>query len=132
MGRRSEAGFASLWAVWATAVVLVAGCVAMMLAVATARQHRLDGAADLAAISAATSLARGQPACSAAGEVAKGNQVTLTSCTVVGVDVLVAVSDELRLPFGIGGRLVSSARAGPDPAEGDNVAVGAGSVELGQ
>jgi secretion/DNA translocation related TadE-like protein len=114
MRHRDESGAATIWAVWSIVVVLSLGCVAMTVALATARQHRLDAAADLSAVSAAADLARGASPCPTAERVAAANGVALLACTVDGVDVVVSVTDRLRLPLGLVEHLVSRARAGPE------------------
>jgi secretion/DNA translocation related TadE-like protein len=111
--RGDESGVATIWAVWSIVVVLSVAWVGLALGVAAARQHHLDGAADLVAISAATELSDGRPACASAGRVADANRVTLMRCVVDGTDVVVSVSDRLRLPPGFDANLVATARAGP-------------------
>jgi secretion/DNA translocation related TadE-like protein len=86
---------------------------AMVVAMATARQHRLDASADLAAVSGADGLQRGASACSIAARVAEANGAGLADCRVDGADVVVTVDDRLHLPLGVDERLVSYARAGP-------------------
>jgi len=80
-----------------------------------ARQHHVDGAADLVALSAAARVQDGGNGCEAAAQFATSNRVTLLACDLDGDDVVVEVSTMLRLPFGIEGRLESRARAGPAP-----------------
>ncbi len=114
--RRSgaSAGFATVWAViWTTVLVLV-GWVCLLVAGLVARQHQLDGAADLVALSAASRAQRGGDGCEAAAEIAAANHVSLVTCWADGIDVVVEVSDKVDLPFGISGRLAGHARAGPE------------------
>ena len=114
MRRRDESGVATIWAVWSIVAVLGIGAAAGVVAAATARQHRLDAAADLSAVSAAGDLARGESACATAARVASANGAVLSTCTVDGTDVVVAVTDRIQLPLGIVETLVSRARAGPE------------------
>jgi secretion/DNA translocation related TadE-like protein len=110
---RSESGIASIWAAWWLLACAIVGGLAFVGASVAARQHHLDGAADLAAVSAAARLQRGGDPCRAAAEIANANDVSLRSCRVVSHDVVVSVTESLSLPFGIGGRLGAEARAGP-------------------
>lgn len=109
-----QAGTATVWATaWILVFALVAG-VGGVLGVAASRQHHVDGAADLTALSAAQVLQRGGDACSTAREVAVANQVVLSSCRTVRDDVLVVVRERLALPFGWHPWLSGRARAGPE------------------
>lgn len=113
--RVASAGFATVWAViWTTVLVLV-GWVCLLVAGLVARQHQLDGAADLVALSAASRVQRGGDGCEAAAQIAAANHVSLVTCQVEGVDVVVEVGVNVDLPFGITGRLAGNARAGPEP-----------------
>lgn len=110
---RRDDGFATVWGVTWIVVTLFIGWVCLLAAFAVARQHDVDGSADLVALSAAARVQDGGDGCEAAAQLASDNQVTLVRCDLDGPDVVVQVSAELRLPFGIDGRLVSRARAGP-------------------
>ena len=106
-------GYATVWAVgWMLVLGLVAWA-ALLVAMAVARQHQLDGAADLAALSGAQALQRGQDGCAEASRVAAANNAGVTACDVVGEDVLLRVADRLELPFGLDLRIQIRARAGP-------------------
>ncbi|SEG71454.1 helicase/secretion neighborhood TadE-like protein [Thermomonospora echinospora] len=100
--------------VWVFSVTVVSAG-----AVRVAR-HRAYGAADLAALAAASRAAEGSAvACRRAAVVAEGVGGRLSSCVVRGavadVEVLVAV----RLPAPVGRvRFVSRARAGPQALNG--------------
>jgi secretion/DNA translocation related TadE-like protein len=91
----------------------VFGWIGMLVAAATAWQHKVDGAADLVAVSAATGLQRGDDACRVASSIAADNDVRLGGCRVEGEDVIVEVLRRVRLGFGISRQLVGDARAGP-------------------
>lgn len=112
-GGRREHGMATVWAVGWMAVCLTVAWVALVLAAAAARQHQVDGAADLVSLSAAARLQRGGDACAAAASVAGANRVVLDECQVDGTDVRVAVRAPLDLPFGIHRWVRGEARAGP-------------------
>jgi secretion/DNA translocation related TadE-like protein len=113
MRAHHERGYATVWAVGWIAVLLLLSWVALVLAVAVAHQHRLDGAADLAALSAADALQRGQDACASANQVARANDASMTDCAIDGWDVTVHVSSRLTLPAGLAASIEAAARAGP-------------------
>ncbi len=112
---RNDDGFATVWGITWVVVILCIGWVALLAAFAVARQHHVDGAADLVALSAAARVQDGGDGCEAAAQLAASNRVTLLACDLEGSDVVVEVGTTLRLPFGIEGRLESRARAGPSP-----------------
>ena len=113
MAKRPECGVATVWAIgWITVCLLIGG-IGLTVAAAASAQHRVDGAADLASLSAAAGLQRGVDPCAAASLVARANHVALKRCTVRGADVLVVVTIRLRLPFGIERWALAEARAGP-------------------
>ena len=110
---RREDGFATIWGVTWILVTMFVGWVCLLVAFAVARQHHVDGAADLVALSGAARVQDGGDGCDAASQRAADNSVTLVECELRGQDVVVEVRTTLHLPFGIEGRLVSRARAGP-------------------
>jgi len=110
---RAEAGVATVWMLaWMAVLLMVAGVV-VLVAQVTARQHRLDAAADLAALSGADHQQRGLDGCVAAGRSAAANGADLRDCEVAGNDVVVVVTARLDLPFGLRPTLQARARAGP-------------------
>ena len=113
MRRRPDGGQATVWAVGWIAVFLSVTWITLLLAVAVARQHRLDGAADLAAVSAAGAQQHGGDPSRTAARLAAANHVLFSGCELDGDDVLVSVTDHLTLPVGITFDLTSQARAGP-------------------
>lgn len=111
--RRSDDGVAAVWAAaWIFVCVLV-GWLGMLAAAVVAAQHHLDAAADLSSLSGAARQQRGGDACAAAIRIAEANSVTLARCALEGADVVVTVTDAIRLPFSVNGSLTSTARAGP-------------------
>lgn len=112
--RDDEAGSATVWAlVW---VLLIAwlGQIGILVVGVVARQHDVDAAADLAALSAAGRLQRGGDACDAARQVAGARQVQIVRCLVIeGADVHLDVRAAVALPLGLSVELRSAARAGP-------------------
>ena len=111
--RRYEAGYATVWGTAWIVCCLCVGWVVLVVAMTVARQHRVDGAADLVALSAATSRSRGEDACATAAYVATANRVRLSGCTVEGDDVVVEVRAAVDLPWRLDGDLLARARAGP-------------------
>jgi secretion/DNA translocation related TadE-like protein len=106
-------GYATVWALlWATVLAMV-GLICVALALAAAAQHRADGAADLASISAAARLQHGGDACGTAARIARANSTRLLACAIEDRDVVVTVEAALGLPFGLRVRLSGEARAGP-------------------
>ena len=64
---------------------------AMLVAAATARQHHVDGAADLVAVSAASACSAAATPARSPSDFASRNDVVLRSCRVDGDDVVIAV-----------------------------------------
>lgn len=116
---RPDSGFATIWAVGWILVCLSIGWLSLLAAAVVARQHHLDSTADLASIAAATRVQVGSDGCAAAQQVAERNGVELTACGVHDDDVVVTVEDRADLPFGLDGRLMSKARAGPAEVSGE-------------
>jgi secretion/DNA translocation related TadE-like protein len=111
--RASQSGIATVWALAWVGVCTTLAWVGAALAVGAAHQHHADASADLVSLSAASALQRGGDACRAASTTAAANKVALTRCRVVGADVLVAVREDVRLPFGVQVAMTGAARAGP-------------------
>jgi secretion/DNA translocation related TadE-like protein len=81
-------------------------------------RHRVQAAADLAALAAATRLAGGADiACARASAIARAMDATVADCVVDDLDVVITA--EASVAFGAWGvgRAYAAARAGPaDPA----------------
>jgi secretion/DNA translocation related TadE-like protein len=109
-----DRGTATLWAVGGIAVLcLLAMLVATYGAVVQTR-HRADAASDLAALAGASYAPDGQAiACGKARWVAADMRVRVTSCRLVGWDVLVEVSAVLPDGFTHFGPVTARSRAGP-------------------
>lgn len=113
---RAEHGVATVWAALWSVLLATVGFIVALGAAAEARQHQVDSVADLAALSAATTLERQVgDACATAARIARAAEVELASCAVIGADVAVTVHTRLALPFGLRPSITSSARAGPGP-----------------
>ncbi len=110
---RDSGGVATVWAVgWMLVLVLIGG-IGLVLGFAASRQHQVDAAADLVAVSAAATLQHGADACAAASRVAAANHVALHGCRVTGEDVVIAVRARVAFPFGLHSWVSAQARAGP-------------------
>ncbi|WP_159707079.1 Rv3654c family TadE-like protein [Arthrobacter sp. 18067] len=110
-----ERGAGTVLALTLGAVVMALLVGVLLLAQAGVLASRAASAADLAALAAADAargLTSGDP-CAVASDVAGRHDATLTSCTVVGGDV-VEVATALAHPFDWGGA-TGRARAGPPP-----------------
>jgi secretion/DNA translocation related TadE-like protein len=94
-------------------VLVLLGGLGLVLGFAVSRQHQVDAAADLVALSAAASLQRGSDACATAARVASANHVVLHQCRVAHEDVAVSVRAQVALPFGVHPWIAARARAGP-------------------
>jgi secretion/DNA translocation related TadE-like protein len=110
---RFEGGFATVWAAGWIFVCLSIGWVSLLVTAVVATSHHLDSAADLVSLAGATRVQAGSDGCTAAQQVADSNGVELTACRVLADDVVVTVEASVALPFGLDGRLSSTARAGP-------------------
>lgn len=111
--RRDQRGVATIWAVGFMSLLILCAGFALGLARAAVGLHRVDAAADLAAIAGAQAVQHGRPACESAGLIATANGAELRSCRVVGSDVIVRVAAPMDLPFGVRREAVGEARAGP-------------------
>jgi len=105
----------------ATVIVLAAGLVTVLLALASAAvgaaieaRHRAQAAADAAALAAAGWAVYGPAvACAQADRIAAANDAELLHCGLSGWDALVTVSVRPAGPAGVIGTATAAARAGP-------------------
>jgi secretion/DNA translocation related TadE-like protein len=112
--REVDHGYATVWAVGWMLVLGVVAWAAVLVTVAVARQHRVDGAADVAALAGAQALQHGEDGCGEAGRVAEANGVSLSDCRIDDEDVLVQVWDSVELAGpALHVRIQGRARAGP-------------------
>ena len=110
-----ERGSAAVSGVVAMLLLIVVTITGAQIGAAVVVRHRVTGAADLAALAAATSLPDGdESACEQARRVAEANRADLESCSVNGWEVVVVVS--AITPFG-----PVSARSRAGPAEDRSV-----------
>jgi secretion/DNA translocation related TadE-like protein len=97
---------------WLT-VLIAAGWMALLAAAIAAAQHRLDSAADLAALTGASAVARGDDGCLVVARIAARNGASVRSCSYDDGDVVVTLASGIDLPLGADGSMTSTARAGP-------------------
>lgn len=109
---RSDQGSGTVLVVAAVSVVLTVTMAALVLGSAVVGSHRARSAADLGALAGARSAQSGSPGtkpCAEAARVARANGATVSSCSLVGVDVWLAVT----VPAWPTGSASARARAGP-------------------
>lgn len=123
-GAAAEGGAATVLAVAATGVVVLALSGALVVSSALAAAGRARGAADLAALAAAERLRAGWApplACARAAAVAEANSAILADCQgLEGAEasVVVSVPVTLTLPGQVSANAWARARAGPPRSEG--------------
>jgi len=118
---RGDGGSASLWVLATSALVLLIAVALQARALAVLARHRVETAADLAALAAAQQLGTSGVPCAAASRVAAAGGARLTSCSVAyaadgrsGI-VRVQVAATVRLLFAGIETVAASARAGRGP-----------------
>lgn len=121
MSWRSDRGAATIWVLGLGAVVIAAALVMVARGSAVVARHRLERAADLAALAAAEQIGRGEQPCAAATRIATANAAQLVSCTPQldpsgrSGAVAVVLRRTVSVPL-VGARTLSArARAGRQP-----------------
>ncbi|HEV7656135.1 MAG TPA: Rv3654c family TadE-like protein [Mycobacteriales bacterium] len=109
-----DRGSVTIWAAALAGLIWLSCSAAVLYGSAVVGRHRVETAADLAALAAAVRVPDGTSrACRAATSIAGRNGAVLQVCRVVGDDVEVVVSRPIRLG-GLGVREATArARAGP-------------------
>ena len=93
------------------AVALMMTAMAGMVGQVMVARHRVQAAADLAALAGAAAWsAAGGDACRTAGRIASGNSARLTSCVIGGDGT---VRTQASVPVGVHWTAHAAARAGP-------------------
>ena len=113
-----DQGSATVVVVAALGVLLTVGIGGLALVSAVVASHRAHAAADLAALSGAAVLVRGDgaaAACTRADAVARANGATTVSCRA-GFDQSIELVVTVRAGVSGVGTATARARAGPDPA----------------
>ena len=115
-----DRGSVTVWAAALAGLVWLGSAAALLYGSAVAERHRVEMAADLAALAAAVHVPDGvASACAAGARIAVRNGGSLRDCRVAGADVEVQVSSQVRLG-GLGAlTAMARARAGPVPEVGD-------------
>lgn len=80
--RNGERGAASMWVLAGAALVLFATMVVHVRLAATFARHRVESAADLAALAAASGIGTRAPPCESAARIARLNSGWLTYCAL--------------------------------------------------
>jgi len=114
-----DRGSVTIWAAALAGLVCLGASAALLYGSAIVGRHRIETAADLAALAAAVHVPDGAaPACAVAARIAAGNGASLRGCEVVGDEVEVVVSRRVSLS-GLGAfPAVARARAGPVESAG--------------
>ncbi|MEV6772632.1 Rv3654c family TadE-like protein [Nocardia sp. NPDC051030] len=114
MSHHDDRGGVTVAACLALIALLAVTVLVAQIGVAVAGRHRVQSAADLAALAAAGGLDGGTAAaCARAEEIASRMGARVVRCAVVDWDVTVALQDRMSLGL-LGTRLVrAEARAGP-------------------
>lgn len=99
MRAASERGSGTAMAAAAAFLVVMIAVAVMAVGVVIAAQHRLAGAADLVAVSAATARAGGEDPCAAARRIAAANDAALTACDAAGDILDFVVTVEVAAPL---------------------------------
>lgn len=112
MTRRGEDGAGVAIVLGLVALLVVVGTVAGAFVAVISEHHRVEAAADLAALGGAGAVGTGRDPCAVAEVIARRNGTATQSCEVRGSEVWMVVS--VRLPEILGARLLRArARAGP-------------------
>lgn len=111
---RADRGSASVWLLGLSTLISLVMVVGVVLGTAVIARHRVETAADLAALAGAGTIAAGRSdGCRRAALIAVRNGARLVSCAISGDDVEVTVSRPVGLGR-LGFRTASAqARAGP-------------------
>lgn len=110
----SDRGVATVWAAMAVAVLVAVVVFGVELGAAVVARHRIEAAADLAALAAAGHAVDGEPVACAYGErVAEAMHTVVVGCQVVGEEVFVEVSARVQVPPVASADVRARARAGP-------------------
>ena len=112
-GRRNERGSIAVLGTLFIGVLAVVAVFAATLGGVLVDQRRVESAADIAVLAAASALQTGGDPCAAAGSVAHRNRAFLVGCRVAGDVVTLRAAVAARLVLGSTVRVTAEARAGP-------------------
>lgn len=119
VANRGERGGGTVLMMAICVVVMVLGYTAMIICGYAIAAHRARAAADLAALSGATTASEGGDPCVSARRNARAHLATITDCDRVGdqidfvVSVTASVAVAVRVP-GLPGRVAAVAHAGSE------------------
>jgi secretion/DNA translocation related TadE-like protein len=125
-GRRPEAGVATVSAVMVVGLMMTLAVALVQVGLVIALKHRVQAAADLAAVAGSAATLRGDDGCAAAVATARRNDVTIERCRADLAVVTVRATRATELVVGTRYRARADARAAPDfyvPAVSDSGAV---------
>lgn len=110
-----DRGSATVVGAWAIAALAVAIAVLMYAGAAIVARHRVQSAADLAALAGALAQLAGDDACTQAAESVRRQQTAarMVHCTIDDDDVTVSVAIDVTLGRWGVREALASARAGP-------------------
>ena len=109
-----DRGSATIWVFGLVLLLWTVTGAVLLVGEAVVARHRVDSAADLAALAAAErALAGGRPACVAAAQVAREAGAVLVRCAVVGRVSEVTAERRLGGLLALVGPVRARARAGP-------------------
>ena len=110
-----QCGSAAVLAVGLTGVLVTVTLLVAVVGGVVADQHRVEAAADLAALAGAGAVQAGRDGCAAARVTAGRNGGALQRCALDGDVVTVEVGRDSQVVLGRRLALVGRARAGPVP-----------------
>ena len=112
-----DQGSASVWAIAVLSLMLAIAIAGLGIGAATVARHRAASAADLAALAAASALARGGPdPCAVAERIARAQGGEIAACGLDGLVADVVVRVPVAGPLSFGAAALMRARAGPSGA----------------
>jgi secretion/DNA translocation related TadE-like protein len=113
--RRGETGVATVAAATTVGLVLLVAAVLLQVGLVIAAKHRVQAAADLAALAGSAASLRGDDGCAAARTVARRNGADLASCRAdLAVVTLTTESSTASVVWGARFLTQAKARAAPD------------------
>jgi secretion/DNA translocation related TadE-like protein len=133
LDRRSDRGSATVWVLGLAAVILAVAMAAVLRGTAVLARHRLERAADLAALAAAERIGQAGQPCAAASRIATANGAALASCTTrldpSGRSGTVAITVQRTVSFAMVGTRTLTARSRAGRAPPDSVSDGTGTTD---
>ncbi len=110
---RSEAGVATTATAAVMGFVLLVAAAIVQAGMVVAAKHRVQAAADLAALAGSAAALRGEDGCAVVHAVVRRNQSSVASCRTDLAVVTVHASGTAKTLWGLRWRVESAARAAP-------------------